>query len=204
MCEGLKKEQAFNKLLAEYNKLEYKGKQTALKYYYTYKDVNVNVYFDAYDAPVYSLSLILVHEKCYYYTSLNVSRDRIDKQYLHVIPLELLARIVNDNTLDAFFEDMYNQLLNSRAIVINYKRDHIFINTLRWNKNRKDLPFLWTVRRTRMTDKTLLVLRETMCIDEKVLRELQRNNLTLVRTDDPDKRRSLTLILKGTGILIKL
>lgn len=42
-------EEAKRELFRIYESLEIRKLQTAVKYYYVYKDVNVNIYFDAYD-----------------------------------------------------------------------------------------------------------------------------------------------------------
>lgn len=108
----------------------------------------------------------------------------------------------SDKKLDDFFCSIDNHILYSHYTVINYSHDIYFKNTMKFNKNRSDLPFLYTIRKERMSDNTLNKLYETMGIDRQILVKIQNENLTLVRTADPLKRKSLTAILEGTEIKI--
>ncbi|WP_077462585.1 hypothetical protein [Rodentibacter caecimuris] len=66
-----------NNLIKKYNSLLKKEKSTTIKYYFIFNDVNVNLYFDAYDNNNPLLSMVLVSDKQYYYTSLNVNNENI-------------------------------------------------------------------------------------------------------------------------------
>lgn len=192
-----------DRLENEYNELKFKSSTTAIKYHYTYNGINVNLYFDEYDKLNPSLSMVLAYEKKYYYTSLNVKDTNVTKEYLEKIPSCILERILNlDNKLDDFFNSIDEHILNYNYIVINYTKDTYFTNTMKFNRNRSDLPFLHTIRKVRMSDETLCKLYETMGIDRQTLIKIQAENLTLVRTDDPAKRKSLTAILEGIAIEI--
>ena len=70
-------------LLNNYYALPYKGSITAIKYGFKYHNVNVNLYFDAYDEKNPSLSMILSFSEKYYYTSLNVKDTSLMLFYLH-------------------------------------------------------------------------------------------------------------------------
>lgn len=192
-----------NKLQKEYKELKFNTSTTAIKYHYTYNGVNVNLYFDEFDKGNPSLTMILAYEKNYYYTSLNVKDTNVTKEYLEKIPSHILENILNtDMKLDDFFNSIDEHILNNNYIVINYKKDTYFINTMKFNRNRSDLPFLHTIRKVRMSDEALCKLYETMGIDRQILIKIQDENLTLVRTDDPGKRKSLTAILEGIAIKI--
>lgn len=76
------------------------------------------------------------------------------------------------------------------------------MNLYKFNRSRSDLPFLHTIRKVRMSDENLCKLYETMGIDRQILIKIQTENLTLVRTANPEKRKSLTAILEGIAIEI--
>lgn len=87
--------------------------------------------------------------------------------------------------------------------MINYINDNCFTNTMKnFNRSRSNLPFLYAIRKVRMSNKTLHKLYETMAIDIETLKKIQAENLTLVRTDDPKNRKSLTAILEDIAIKI--
>ena len=67
---------------------------------------------------------------------------------------------------------------------------------------RQDLPFWWYLRKVPMSDDTLNALSERADISRETLLEIQKQGFTLVRTDDIEKRRSLTLILGEHGITL--
>ena len=83
-----------------------------------------------------------------------------------------------------------------------YKKDTIFINTTKFQKGDIDLPFWWYLRKVPMSDDTLNALSERADISRETLLEIQKQGFTLVRTDDIEKRRSLTLILGEHGITL--
>lgn len=192
------------KLLEQYAALEYKSCVTSIKYIFKYREVNVNLYFDAYDENNLNLTLILCYEKDYYYTSLNVKNTKHSKEYLEKIPTEILLRILDENNqLDTFFNKIDKCILEENYFVINYAKDKFFVNTMEYNKNREDLPFLQGLRKVKMQDKTLCNLCETMGIEKSVLKSIQKENMTLVRTKDPYKRKKLTILLQGTSVIIE-
>ncbi|MCM1234711.1 MAG: hypothetical protein NC489_31805 [Ruminococcus flavefaciens] len=189
-----------DELQRQYSWLPYKRNNTALKYYYKYKGVNVNLYFDGYDENNPCFTMILVYDKNFYYTSLNVKDTNLTKQYLEEIPPNILYQILEDNKLDGFFKKVDDYILRETPKIINYNNDRIFVNTMKYNKGRHDLPFLQGTRKAHMQDKTLNNLAETMGIDRNILLKIQSENITLVRTADVNKRKQLTLVLKSVNI----
>lgn len=190
-------------LLAEYSKLNNPRVTTAIKYYFQYKKVNVNIYFDAYDTANLSMCLILIFEKEYYYTSLNINNTEINTEYLKEIPPNILSAILDDNNqLISFYQSIETHIEQGEAIPINYMKDKFFKNTLSPNNGRKDLPFIRGIRRVPMTDKTFNNLYETMGIDRNILNQIRDRNITLVRTDKPEYRKNITLILEELNITI--
>ncbi|MCM1387614.1 MAG: hypothetical protein NC231_09810 [Bacillus sp. (in: Bacteria)] len=184
----------------QYSLLPYKRNITALKYAYNYNGVCVNLYFDGYDVDNPCFTMILVHDKNFYYTSLNVKDTNLTKQYLEEIPKNILCQILFENKLDNFFEKVDNYILRNSPITINYNKDTIFVNTMKYNRGRHDLPFLQGTRKVHMQDKTLNNLAETMGIDRDVLLKIQSENITLVRTADVNRRKQLTIVLKSANI----
>ncbi|MBF0785376.1 hypothetical protein E4T80_07875 [Muribacter muris] len=186
------------KLIEEYNSLLNKNKSTSIKYYFLLNNVNVNLYFDAYDSNSPLLSMILSSEKKYYYTSLNVNNDNIRVEYLEKIPMIILEKILDkDNTLTAFFRRINEHIMNNNGNVINYNKDVYFMNTIKFaNKSRKDLPFFHHLRKTPMSDSSLELLYQTMGITRDILRKIQSSGYTIVRTGDISKRAVLTTALK--------
>lgn len=190
------------KLLEEYQGLSYPKETTAIKYWYQYNLVNVNIFFDAFDENNPNLAMVLAYDNSYYYTSLNVKNTTITKEYLAKIPANILEQILDENNmLDSFFANIEEHIISKKSRWINYNNDEIFSrtlsNTLRDSKGRKDLPFLLTLKKTPMSDKMFNTLRETMGIDEEILRKIQEHGRTIVRTDDPTRRKKLTIILDG-------
>ncbi len=191
-----------NKLIEEYKKISCAYSTTAIKYFFKYKNVNVNIFFDAYDEENLNLSMILIYESNYYYTPLNINK-LMYKEYLHGIPENILYQILSQHKkLDDFFEKLSLHINSKEPIIINYEKDKIFKNTIEWSKknNRKDLPFLSGLRRVKMTEKTLKTLNETMGIEKEILEKIKNNNMTIVRTGNPLQRKKLTLVLKEKNI----
>ena len=69
---------------------------------------------------------------------------------------------------------------------------------MKYNSTNNDMPFLYAIRRMRMTDTTLCSLHAIMGIDRNTLLKIQADNKTLVRTDDPERRKKLTVILNDS------
>ena len=184
-----------NKLIEVYDSLNYKYNKTCLKYYFDYNKVKVNIYFDAFDKASPSLIMILSFEKDYYYTPLNITNTNIKKEYLKKIPISILNQLLKNNHLDDFFADIENHILSGKCRVISYTNDDIFTKTMNYCKNKTDFPFWQSMRNVRMSSKTLERLYVTSDISRNLLLEIQKRNMTLVKTKDPKRRKNLTLIL---------
>ena len=164
-------------LVNRYNRIPRKTKATCLKYHYLYNNVNVNVYFDAFETKSVALSIVLAADKKYYYTSLNILKH-----------------------LDNFYENMEKHLLEDNPYVNYYNKDTYFVNTIKYAKSKLDLPFWWCLRKVPMSDDTLKKLNVRADITLETLQKIQHEGYTLVRTADPEKRKELTLILQQVGI----
>lgn len=198
------KEEVKNRLIVEYDNLKFKKKYTALKYHFKYNNVDVNIFFDNYDISAPSMIMILAYNRKYYYTSLNIKNVAIRTEYLEAIPLDILKQLLDENNhLDSFFKSVETHILSSDIYVINYEKDIFFANTMKYSRQRNDLPFLYSLRKTKMTNETLERLSETTGIDRAVLKKIQSEGFTIVRTDDVNKRKSLTAIIGNLTILIE-
>lgn len=194
------KESTKDHLVNIYNKIPEKTKATCLKFYYQYNNVNVNVYFDAFDSQSVSLSIVLAAEKNYYYTPLNILNTGIITEYLSEIPPLILKKILVDNHLGDFYKNMEKHLLEDKPYFNYYNEDTYFVNTIKYAQNKLDLPFWWHLRKVPMTDDTLYKLNARADITFDILRKIQQEGYTLVRTADPEKRKELTIILGQIGI----
>lgn len=191
-----------NHLLNKYDELKFKNKLTSLKFHYKYNEVNANLYFDAYDVDSISFSIILNYDREYYFTALNIMNNTIKTEYLVDIPLKILGKILVDNKLEDFYFQMEKYVLSHEPIKINYEKDKLFVNTIRYKEKGTKLPFWHHIRKVRMSDRTLNELSEYGDISRNVLIEIQKQNLTLVRTGDPRKRNNLTMILSQYDIKV--
>ena len=183
-----------------YNSIPKKTKATCLKFYYQYNNVNVNVYFDAFDNQSVALSIVLVADKKYYYTPLNILNTGMTTEYLNKIPSQILEKILVENHLNDFYENIEKHLLEDKPYVNYYNRDKYFVNTIKYAKSKLDLPFWWYLRKIPMTDDTLYKLNARADITLETLQKIQHEGYTLVRTADPEKRKELTLMLQQIGI----
>lgn len=173
------------KLMNDYDTLSFHIGDTFIKYSYGYKDVDVNLYFDASDKQSISLSLILIKDKMYYYTSLNVDNTPVNVEYLHKIPVEILNSILVNKKLSTFFESLEDHIMNNVPRPGRYLKDKLFINTMKYSYRRDDLPFWKGIRHVRMSNKTLRRLSVTSNIEYDTLRKIQSKNMTIVKTRFP-------------------
>jgi len=193
-------------LVEKYNALHNKTPATCLKYHYQNNGVNVNVYFDAYDPRSLSLCLILAcaredgtQRSDYYFTPLNIRGTSIETRFLPSIPFSILKKILINSTLENFYETMETHIVSDSPRRINYPEDTFFTNTLQYQKTEY-LPFLSHLRKRKMPEDTLDKLNASTDIPVSILRAIQRQGFTLVRTPDPAKRKTLTLILNNYNI----
>ena len=197
------RQEVIQHLIEEYNGLKFRNQFTAIKYRFNYNSVDVNIFFDAYDNKVPAMSMILAYKREYYYTSLNINNTKIRTQYLEKIPSAILNQIMDENYhLYALFSNIEKHILEDDKIVINYEKDILFVNTMKYSRSRENLPFLYSLRKTKMSNEMLERLSETMGIDREVLRKIQSAGFTIVRTDDVKKRKCLTAIIENTSISI--
>lgn len=196
-------QETIDKLKKDYSRMEIQANSSVIKYRFKVNSVNVNIYFDEYDKNIPNLSMILIKDNNYYYSSLNILKPEIDVQYLEAIPCDILQSILKDNKLDDFFKKIENFILENDYYTTSYKNDYIFKNTMFYsvkNKNRKDLPFLQGCRHAKMTEFTYYQLQNTLGINSNILDKVRARNLTLVRTSDISRRKKLTLVLEEIGI----
>lgn len=192
-----------NHLIKEYSNLKFKRQFTAIKYHFKHNSVDVNIFFDAYDDKMPSMSMILSYGGKYYYTSLNINNTEIRTEYLEKIPFVILNQILDESYhLNTFFADIEKHILEDNKIVINYERDICFTNTMKYSRSRNDLPFLYSLRNVKMSNDMLERLSETMGINREHLKKIQSVGYTIVRTADISKRKRLTAIIGNTSILI--
>ena len=190
-------ETILEKLISDYNSLinAKNSRSACIKYTFQYNKVAVNLYFDMFDSQLPSLNLVLIYLHNYY-SSLNVSKIIIPNQFLNQIPREILAQIMDFNeTLVSFFEKVNNEILSQTPIRASYAKDYQFKDAV-CRSNNVNLPFLYCLRHKRMQDETLLLLQDTLAIPFKVLKAIQNHNMTIVRTDNIEYRKELTVILR--------
>jgi len=180
------------------------SKSACIKYSFQFNNVTVNLYFDMFDKHLTSLNLVMIYLCNYYYTSLNASNVNIPPQYLEQIPNEILSEILDENkTLTSFFAKINDAILNKQPVRASYSKDLQFKEATKCNMNKENLPFLRHLRNTRMQDETLKLLHATMDIPYKVLKAIQKHNMTLVRTAKLEYRKQLTLILQEYNISVE-
>ena len=195
-------ETILEKLVSDYNFLinAKNSRSACIKYTFQYNKVTVNLYFDMFDSQLPSLNLVLIYLHNYYYSSLNVSKLIIPNQFLNQIPREILTQIIDFNeTLLSFFEKVNNELLCQTPIRASYAKDYQFKDAV-CKSNKENLPFLYCLRHKRMQDETLLLLQDTLAIPFIVLKAIQNHNMTIVRTDNIEYRKELTVILRENNI----
>lgn len=123
--------------------------------------------------------------------------------YTPDLPKEILKRIVYERHLTQFYNSMEKHILNNDPYIISYLKDKFFRHTIKKTKSEEYLPFWWHMRRVKMSDRTLRRISASADVSEELLRDIQKSNMTLVRTDDPIKRKSLTMILSSHNIVFK-
>ena len=122
-------------------------------------------------------------------------------EYSHKIPDEILKLILVDNNLSDFYKEIEDHILNNEPNIIGrYSKDKIFENTMKYSKEREDLPFWKGIRHVRMSDKTLKSLNVTSNIKYDILKKKKKKNMTLVKTRFPEERKNIKIILKEVEI----
>ncbi len=199
------RQEVLNKLAQDYSKIYSKTVDRCVKYEFMFNGVGVSLYYDEFDEDSKSFIMILMYDKQYYMTSLNVTNSKIKKEYLPELPHVFFTLVLDDNKeLDVFFEKIEENILNIEPIVISYSKDYRYLNAVNKyrSKGYEDLPFWWHIRKSRMTDTSIELLSKRSDISEDILRKIQNKNMTLVRTADIKKRKKLKLILDKEAILL--
>ena len=194
-------DRVLEKLINEYDSLGYKSKGTCIKYNITIDDVKVNLYFDNYDIDNPSLVMIIVYDGVYFFTNLAYRNGRFSN-FINFIDKSsddyrvICAIIDNNNSLNEFYTKIENNILNSNRMVTLYAKDRIFTNTMSYNKTaNKELPFIQTIKKAKMSDKMYDFILETMGVSKDVLNRFRNSGYTFVRTDDPVKRGKISFLI---------
>ena len=188
-----------HRLIQNYNSFKEKNDNSTLKYSYSYNNVRVRLYFDTFDNESLSLTVVLIYGDQYYYSPLKIGSGGVITSYLPKLSGPILSRLLYDGQLKKFYSNMNNHILSDEFELSSYESDKDFLKGISYeNKQKKKTsnpPFWYCLRRKRMSDKTLKVLKETMDIEAEKLLRIQAANMTLVRTADIRKRKTLTAIL---------
>ncbi|MBR1453119.1 MAG: hypothetical protein IJ593_00510 [Lachnospiraceae bacterium] len=189
------------KLINEYDSLDDKSEETCIKYIITIGDVKVNLYFDNYDIENPSLVMIIVYDGVFFFTNLSYSNGRFSN-FINFIDKSsddyrvICAIMDEDNSLNEFYARIENRILNSNRKVTLYVKDKIFTNTMLYNKKaNKELPFIQTIKKAKMSDEMYDFILETMGVSKDVLNRFRDSGYTFVRTGDLAKRRKISFLI---------
>lgn len=180
-------------LINQYKRTCVPAKNSCLKYYYQFHNVHVNVYFDAFEEKSISLNVILSANGKYYYTPLNILNTGTSTQYLKKLPFQILEKILVDEHLTCFFEDMESHLLNDhRSYSTHYDKDVGFVNTVKNIKPLEtiNLPFWRGLRKVHMQDETMYKLSTRADISLETLKKNPTGRIYLSQNtrSEPTKR----------------
>lgn len=195
-------DKVLEKLINEYSSLKYKGKDTCIKYNIAISDdTKVNLYFDNYDSDNPNLVMIIVYDGIYFFTNL-AYRDGRFSNFINFInkssdDYRVICTIMDeDNSLNEFYAKIENHILNSNGIVTLYAKDKIFTNKMSYNKKaNKELPFIQTIKKAKMSDEMYNFILETMGVSKDVLNRFRDSGYTFVRTDDSAKRSKISFLI---------
>lgn len=187
-------------LISKYHKEFQKNKSdSCLKLRYQYKDVTINLYFDAFDDPYTTLNVILIYGKDYYFSPLIIDGDNV-RGYLTDLPYSMQKRIIIDKSLNNFYNVMAQKISNSPWKAINYLEDNCF-KKIYFNKkstqSKDNLPFISGLRKSNMSKETFERLCKRKDIELSELRYIKENGYTVVRTSDPQRRKKLSGLLSN-------
>lgn len=192
-------------LTNQYNLQTSQKEDDCLKLNYKFNNVSVNLYFDIYDVDSIAFHMILIYEESYYYTALNIDNIISRNQYLTKVPENILFKILTNGSLDKFYNNMRQRILEDKFIASKYSKDIDFKKVLKnTDKDTDDdeKPFLYCLRKTQMSEKQLEKLYSRLNIARKILWEIKKEGYTIVTTSDFTKRKKLILILKDLQIKI--
>ena len=195
-------DKVLEKLINEYSSLKYKGKDTCIKYNIAISDdTKINLYFDNYDSDNQNLVMIIVYDGIFFFTNL-VYRNGCFSNFINFInkssdDYRVICTIMDeDNSLNEFYDKVENHILNSNGIVTLYAKDKIFTNTMSYNKKaNKELPFIQTIKKAKMSDEMYNFILETMGVSKDVLKRFRDSGYTFVRTDDSTKRSKISFLI---------
>ncbi|MGW7918051.1 hypothetical protein ACWEXK_06525 [Staphylococcus xylosus] len=189
----------FERLLNDYASLNNPRETTAIKYNGTFNDVQIHIYFDAWDDNNYNFQLIIHDNLDYYLTTLNIMENSFTSKYLAGISSNLLKSISIDHSLEDFYLKLEDIIENNKCIFINYNKDSIYTNTSKYNPP-SDKMYLKTLSHKNMTDEMFEWARYNTNIDLDTLNSIRRGNLTFVRTPNINKRKRLRVIFETSNI----
>lgn len=192
-------------LTNQYNLQTSQKEDDCLKLNYKFNNVSVNLYFDIYDVDSIAFHMILIYEESYYYTALNIDNIISRNQYLTKVPENILFKILTNGSLDKFYNNMRQRILEDKFIASKYSKDIDFKKVLKntdKDTDEDEKPFLYCLRKTQMSEKQLEKLYSRLNIARKILWEIKKEGYTIVTTSDFTKRKKLILILKDLQIKI--
>lgn len=195
-------DKVLEKLINEYSLLKYKGKDTCIKYNIAISDdTKVNLYFDNYDSDNPNLVMIIVYDGIFFFTNSAYRNGRFSNFISFINKSSDDYRVIcaimdEDNSLNEFYAKIENHILNSNGIVTLYAKDKIFTNTMSYNKKaNKELPFIQTIKKAKMSDEMYNFILETMGVSKDVLNRFRDSGYTFVRTDDSAKRSKISFLI---------
>ncbi|WP_270985542.1 hypothetical protein [Campylobacter helveticus] len=193
----------FKEFLIEQYKLQFPNpqKQDCLRIFYIFNGVKVHLYFDAFEEEC-NLLMILTYNKDIYVTGLSIYT--IEKTlYLHKLKeasTEILYKILKNNKILEFHNAMKKHIEECKFEQYSYK-NNIFQRALK-NRKNVDGSYVSFLKRVRMSDQHLEFLNKCVSIDRKILELMQRNNLTIVTTNNPLDKKQLSALLLEENIRI--
>ncbi len=189
--------EALEKMMHLYDSLPNKAIDTCLKYQFQFNTLRISLYFDALDKDCVGLFLLLnttEGKELTYLTPINIGN-----KYLPELPNEILFKVSVGKKLDTFYTALKKCILESNPLYLHYKQDKEFKKGISNIKKKESLPFLWHLRRDKMTPEMFNTVLKTFRIERSTLEKIQKAGFTFVRTDDIEKRRNLEIILKDAN-----
>ena len=195
-----------NLLVNKYNSLSYKCKETALKCYFQYNKIHVNIYFDNYDFDAPNMHLLLKSKTESYFTALSIHNNLAKKEYLNRLPWDIRKQIIdNNNSLDGFFDAIEQKILEGHLCTIFYSKDDFFkkeIRRIQQNRVEKDFNFIDTIIRGSMSIEMEKWLYENSSINAEIAKKIKAKGYTFRRTADFNKRKCIRIILRDKGVVL--
>lgn len=189
-------EETIKKLVSDYERIAV-GQDSFVKYSFTFKGVNVRVYFDNFDNSMQTMMLVLTYGGVSFFTTRNMKNT-----YIEEIPKTILFRILENNSTAGFFKELEKHIMSSTPHQCNADDGELTaaMRNVPHEKRNVELPFLHYFRKQPMSDKTFHRLKAICNIDNDTLWAIKKRGFTIVRTDDISKRKTLAALLKENGI----